>query len=306
MVAGSGRGKAGYKKIEFCGKQAARDGLRYFWIDSCCIDKSRIEELAEAISSKFRWYQNAAKCYVYLSDVSTAKRKASDQIPEFTWEPAFRTSSWFTRSWTLQELLAPVSVEFFSLEGKRLGDKKSLGQQIHEITGIAVQALQGTPLSHFSVAERMSWAQNRTSLREEDMAYSLLGIFDVYMPFIYGEGRQSAFRRLQEEIDKTSKNYDFDEPAATAAACRKAFLENRTPTINPERNEQRGLTAKLVLFCFCLMAVLLIIQTAHHKWESWLPVTQNSAQEGQKASEILGTESYRLGGTKTLSDVNRS
>ena len=190
MVAGSGRGKAGYKKIEFCGKQAARDGLRYFWIDSCCIDKSRIEELAEAISSKFRWYQNAAKCYVYLSDVSTAKQKASDQIPEFTWEPAFRTSSWFTRSWTLQELLAPVSVEFFSLEGKRLGDKKSLGQQIHEITGIAVQALQGTPLSHFSVAERMSWAQNRTSLREEDMAYSLLGIFDVHMPFIYGEGRQ--------------------------------------------------------------------------------------------------------------------
>jgi hypothetical protein len=141
----------------------------------------------------FRWYRNAVKCYVYLSDVST------------TCEPAFWASRWFKRGWTLQELLAPTSVEFFSREDKRLGDKRTLEQQIHEITGIAVSALQGSPLSQFGVDERLSWAENRQTAREEDEAYSLLGIFDVYMPLIYGEGRDNALVRLREEINKHSK-----------------------------------------------------------------------------------------------------
>ena len=121
-----------------------------------------------------------------------------------SWESAFRKSRWFTRGWTLQELIAPPSVEFFSSEGKRLGDKKSLERQIHEITGMAVQALQGRALSEFSVDERLSWAEKRETKREEDKAYSLLGIFDIYMPLIYGEGMDNAFRRLREEIDKCS------------------------------------------------------------------------------------------------------
>jgi hypothetical protein len=153
----------------------------------------------------FRWYQNAAKCYVYLSDISTTKRKASDQISESTWEPAFRASRWFTRGWTLQELLAPDSVEFFSKEGNRLGDKSTLERQIYEITGIAISALRGTTLSQFGVDERLSWAQNRETTRKEDLAYSLLGIFDVYMPLIYGEGRDKAFDRLRDEIEKPPK-----------------------------------------------------------------------------------------------------
>ena len=132
---GTSKSKAGYGKIQFCGEQARRDGLQYFWVDTCCIDKSNAVELQEAINSMFRWYQNAVQCYVYLSDVSTKKRKASDSSTESTWEPAFRSSKWFTRGWTLQELLAPgpALVKFFSREGDYLGDKRTLEQQINEI-----------------------------------------------------------------------------------------------------------------------------------------------------------------------------
>src|SRR5580704_6018880 len=122
----------------------------------------------------FRGYQNAAKCYVYLLDVSISKRKASNEFFEMTWESAFRASRWFTRGWTLQELLAPGSVVFFFKEGKRLGDKRTLEQQVHEITGIAISALQGAPLSQFGVDERLLWTEHRQTRREEDKAYSLL------------------------------------------------------------------------------------------------------------------------------------
>jgi hypothetical protein len=201
LTIGPRKTKAGYKKLRFCAQQAARDGLQHFWVDTCCIDKSNNTELSEAINSMFRWYRNAAKCYVYLSDVSTNDH---DQInlSLLSWESAFRKSRWFTRGWTLQELLAPPSVEFFCSKGKRLGDKRSLERQLHEITGIAVQALQGTPLSEFSFNDRLSWAKTRQTKREEDKAYSLLGIFNIHMPLIYGEGMASAFKRLQEEIDK--------------------------------------------------------------------------------------------------------
>src|ERR1700733_5828682 len=134
MMDGIGEDKPGHDKIRFCGERAKRDRLRFFWVDTCCIDKSNAVELQEAINSMFRWYQNAVKCYVYLSDVSTAKRKRSTSLSACDWESAFRASRWFTRGWTLQELLAPSSVEFFSQEGKRLGDKKTLERQIHEIT----------------------------------------------------------------------------------------------------------------------------------------------------------------------------
>lgn len=112
---------------------------------------------------------------------------------QWTWELAFQRSRWFTRGWTLQELIALTSVEFFSMEGERLGDKRSLERQIQEITGITAQALQGGTLSHFSVNERMSWAARRETKREEDAAYSLLGIFDIHMPLIYGEGRKVEY-----------------------------------------------------------------------------------------------------------------
>ncbi|XP_044721861.1 heterokaryon incompatibility protein (HET) domain-containing protein [Hirsutella rhossiliensis] len=171
--------------MEFCRNQAASDYLQYFWVDTCCIDKSNSTELSTAINSMFRWYQEATRCYVYLSDVSA---DASSAETLFAWESAFRKSKWFTRGWTLQELLAPSSVEFFSSQGQRLGDKKSLERQLHEITGIPVAALRGYPLSDFTLWERMSWARDRTTKIEEDKAYALLGIFEVNLPLIYGEG----------------------------------------------------------------------------------------------------------------------
>jgi Heterokaryon incompatibility protein (HET) len=205
MVNGSGRHKAGYEKIRFCGEQAARDGLQYFWVDSCCIKKSSDSELSESINSIFRWYQRAATCYVYVSDVSTRKRKERDEELENTWESAFRNSRWFMRGWTLQELLAPASVKFFSREGSLFGDKQSLKQQIHEVTAIPITGLLGRPLSEFGVEERMSWAEMRLTKREEDFAYCLLGLFDIHIPIIYGEGRANAVRRLRREIEELTK-----------------------------------------------------------------------------------------------------
>ena len=199
--------KLGYEKIQFCGNQAKHDHLIYFWVDSCCIDKSSSAELTEALNSMFRWYQNAAKCYVYLSDVSSAVGKC-DRSSHLLWESAFDRSLWFTRGWTLQELLAPSSVEFFSREGVWLGDKQSLKHRIVQITGIAVQALRGDSLLQFSVEERMAWAENRETTREEDQAYCLMGIFGVYLPVIYGEGKQNAKKRLQVEIQKVSKELE--------------------------------------------------------------------------------------------------
>jgi hypothetical protein len=198
---GDSKSKAGYNKIRFCGEQAARGRLKYFWVDTCCIDKPNSTELSEAINSMFRWYFNSVKCYVYLSDVSIGEDDTQQLEP--TWMQEFRTSRWFTRGWTLQELLAPASVEFFSSEGRRLGDKSSLKYQIHEITGIPVQALEGR-LSEFTIEERMLWAERRETKVKEDRAYSLLGIFGIHMPLIYGEGTENAFRRLLQEIKNAS------------------------------------------------------------------------------------------------------
>jgi Heterokaryon incompatibility protein (HET) len=205
MMDGTGMRKPGYDKIRFCGEQARRDDLQYFWIDTCCIDKSSSTELQEAINSMFRWYRNAAKCYVYLADVSRPALDADGRPSQLAWETSFRSSRWFTRGWTLQELVAPVLVGFFSKEGEHLGNKRSLERHIHEVTGIPIKALRGSPLYDFSVTERMAWTENRETTRKEDKAYSLLGIFDVHMPLIYGEGREKAFRRLRGKIEKASR-----------------------------------------------------------------------------------------------------
>jgi hypothetical protein len=201
LTEGTGKSKAGYRKLTFCANQALRDNLQFFWVDTCCIDKSSSAELSEAINSMFRWYQDAARCYVYLSDVSVDGSVGDDEFSQI-WKPAFKRSKWFTRGWTLQELIAPISVEFFSKEGRQLGNKRSLEQVISRITGIAVRALQGSPLSHFSVDERISWAAGRQTKRAEDAAYALLGIFDIHMSLIYGEGQQKAFERLRKKIDR--------------------------------------------------------------------------------------------------------
>jgi Heterokaryon incompatibility protein (HET) len=198
FVKGTGKDKTGYKKIFFCAEQTTRNGLRFFWVDTCCIDKSNAVELQHAINSMYRWYQNAVRCFTYLVDVP-------DLETDTDWELAFRSSRWFTRGWTLQELLAPKAVEFFSKDGRYVGSKDSLQLQIWEITGIPIKALEGKPLTEFTFTEVISWADQRNTRYEEDKVYSLLGMFGVFMPVNYGEGKEYAFRRLQEEIEKTHK-----------------------------------------------------------------------------------------------------
>jgi hypothetical protein len=196
------RSKAGWKKIQFCADQAAADGLQYFWIDTCCIDKKNAVELGAAINSMFRWYQNAMRCYVYLPDVSKPDNGLDGERP---WKEAFHRSRWFTRGWTLQELIAPTLVDFFSVEGQQLGTKLSLAAEIHEITDIPEKVLRGDALSNFSIRQQRSWAERRNTTVEEDGAYCLIGIFGVSMVPNYGEGRDHAFRRLEEEIHKLYK-----------------------------------------------------------------------------------------------------
>jgi hypothetical protein len=202
ILEGVGDTKAGAKKIRLCADQASKDGLQFFWIDTCCINRSSSVELSTAINSMFRRYRNAARCYVYLSDVSVDDSTESSQR---AWRLAFRRSRWFTRGWTLQELLAPASVEFFSAEWIRLGNKLSLGEEIRDVTGIPMQALRGTPLSQFSIEERLSWAAGRQTSIAEDAIYSLWGIFDVHLSPIYGEGREHAGMRFWEILEAENR-----------------------------------------------------------------------------------------------------
>ena len=226
LESNTGKEKAGYRKVLFCGEQAARDRIEHFWVDTCCIDKRDLAELSRSINSMFRWYRKAAKCYVFLSDVSTPGI-TNAEAHRSTWEAALRTSRWFSRGWTLQELIAPASVEFFSLQLQWLGDKRSLEQVIHDITGIPVGALQGEPLGNFSVVERMRWTKHRHTTEEEDSAYCLLGIFGVSMVPNYGEGKANALRRLRREIDETQYPDDIGWQQEETRLCTSMILIGR-------------------------------------------------------------------------------
>ena len=237
--------KAGRKKIELAKREARAGGLSYLWVDTCCIDKSSSTELAESINSMFRWYRKAQVCYVYLEDMPENTALWNDQPPCMVSEKTsfsgpvremcscsacssyaiLRRCKWFTRGWTLQELLAPCYVQFFAsswgnpigtLDRTHLmhsggadipGAKSTLfSRAIASITGIYEAALiSETPFEHYSVAQRMSWAASRNTTRVEDLAYCLLGIFDVNMPILYGEGGK-AFERLQLEIIRSSSD----------------------------------------------------------------------------------------------------
>ncbi|KAL9084379.1 MAG: hypothetical protein Q9165_008093 [Trypethelium subeluteriae] len=181
---GSEASKEGYEKIKGFASKAQLLGFKYCWVDTCCIDKRSSAELSESINSMYKWYQNAGECFAYLSDV-----------PELHWSK----SIWWSRGWTLQELLAPRHVIFYDCKWNDLGSKHELTNDIARTSGIAPEALRGIAPSEFSLHTRMSWASRRTTSRTEDLAYCLLGLFDVNMPLLYGEGSR-AFIRLQEEI----------------------------------------------------------------------------------------------------------
>ncbi|KAK5990741.1 Vegetative incompatibility protein HET-E-1 [Cladobotryum mycophilum] len=193
----------GWEKIRKSCQVAVSLRLDYIWIDTCCIDKASSAELSEAINSMFQWYEQAEVCIAFMDDVSSA-----DDL--FGSGSQFRRSRWFTRGWTLQELIAPSNLSFYSLGWEPLGTRSSLKGVIGDVTGIPGGVLESQAggrrarLEGISVAEKMSWAAKRVTTRPEDVAYCLLGIFDINMPLIYGEGRVKAFKRLQEEIIRST------------------------------------------------------------------------------------------------------
>ncbi|KNB04411.1 hypothetical protein FOXG_19287 [Fusarium oxysporum f. sp. lycopersici 4287] len=193
---------AGWFKIKNACRLTLSFGLSYVWIDTCCIDKSSSAELQEAINSMFKWYELANICFAYLADVSVyedIRMKGS----------SFRHCRWFKRGRTLQELLAPIEVAFYDQDWRPISTRGQTKDLIEVITGIRPLYLSRLPrderiyetLSRASVAERMSWMAKRETTRPEDLAYCLLGLFDINMPMLYGEGSK-AFQRLQEEIMK--------------------------------------------------------------------------------------------------------
>ncbi|KAF9474805.1 hypothetical protein BDN70DRAFT_769036, partial [Pholiota conissans] len=185
---------AGYKKLAgFCRTAWKEYGLALVWMDTICINKDSSSELDESIRSMYAWYERADICIVYLSETHT-----TTHIPDDTW---------FTRGWTLQELIAPKKLKFYSAEWNRLAqdnndDKKDpiILSFIEHATMLSSEELAGrlnVPLSR-----KMQWAASREVTREEDIAYSLMGIFDVSISIAYGEGVSRAFLRLLEEIMK--------------------------------------------------------------------------------------------------------
>ena len=182
----------GARKIKLTCQQAAHHGYSWAWIDTCCIDKSNSSELSEAINSMFRWYKRARECYVYLADI------------DFDQQDNFLRSRWWTRAWTLQELLAPKCVQFYDKHWRSICTKFDTAELIAKAMDIDIEVLRfPETMRDKSVAQRMSWAARRRATRAEDLAYSLLGIFQINMTMQYGEGME-AFVRMQKGIMRTT------------------------------------------------------------------------------------------------------
>lgn len=202
MRKGRFEGKKGYAKIKKCCEIALADHIDWAWIDTCCIDKGSSADLSEAINSMYKWYLRAKVCYAFISDVSRQEDLFGGERPR-----------WFTRGWTLQELIAPRQVVFFSRDWEKIGTRDSLSKEIATSTGIkpsyVLEDRYEIQKHGFSVAQRMSWVSTRRTSRNEDMAYCLMGLFEVNMPILYGEGSKKAFRRLQEEILRNSSDHSL-------------------------------------------------------------------------------------------------
>jgi hypothetical protein len=185
---------------------AQQQHFDYLWIDTCCIDKSSSEELRTALNSMLKWYRQAAVCYTFLND-STCSSASEDMFKSDRADRQGQVSEWFERGWTLQELLAPRKMEFYNKNWGRMGTRHELATLIAKVTGISTAYLvdakdAGHGRAAFreaSVATKMSWMAGRVTRDVEDIAYSLLGIFNVNLTPRYGEGIK-AFARLQEAI----------------------------------------------------------------------------------------------------------
>lgn len=227
--------KPGYAKVIRTCQRSKEDGFLYTWVDSCCIDKTSSSELNEAINTMYRWYQQAEVCYALLSDLDTG---GSD----YAIETSLPKCRWFTRGWCLQELIAPRRIDFFDMHWNKIGSRMDLMSVISQITNIDEDLLvDNNRIDSVPVARRMSWAAMRVTTREEDMAYCLIGIFDVNMPMIYGEGSK-AFMRLQEEIIKKSNDLSIFAFLNTPIDC-EPVLDLGSDTIDDQSRQYCNLFA---------------------------------------------------------------
>ncbi|KAK5112056.1 hypothetical protein LTR85_011637 [Meristemomyces frigidus] len=198
---------AGFQKIEsFCKFLTERvlpeERLEWCWVDTCCIDRRSSSELSEAVNSMAAWYAGSQLCVAYLSDVPSQKTIAEAAVMDYVKE-----SEWFSRGWTLQELLFSAELVFCDSEWDEIHglDKNSVegSAQISTITGIPDHCIQKPDIIyHHCVADKMSWAALRETTRVEDEAYCLLGLFNINMPLLYGEGSKAFFRLQREIIDR--------------------------------------------------------------------------------------------------------
>ena len=284
-----GRNKKGWIKITKCCELAKSHGWDYVWIDTCCIDKSSSAELSEAINSMFEWYASAGVCYVYLSDVTSVTSQEGSVVGQ-TMMGSFLKSEWFRRGWTLQELLAPARMMFLDYKWSPIGNKQSLSTKIAKATHIAKDHL--FDFSTASIAQKMSWASERRTTRAEDEAYSLLGLFGVHMPLLYGEGK-NAFLRLQLEILKISEDVSIlawsGPPSGNVLAGGVIdFMDagHITPMAQPSHQPSlqmtsRGLVAEIMLHLHTNGQYHVPLEVDDSQVPSWIALTLTATSDGR-------------------------
>lgn len=220
----------------FC-KKALKHGYNFVWIDTCCIDKSSSAELSESINSMYRWYESAGACYVHLADVLKNELTPMFEQPKLT---NGKVPVWFTRGWTLQELLAPSKVIFYDRDWQRLGSRKELAKEIHRFTRIPTTALCGKDPREFSHDDRWSWSEGRETTKTEDKVYSMLGLFNIFIGANYGEGQTNALMRAKRAIAEIQK-YEVDDTHSRHAVSEyaKELQNKKRKSPNPKRSAGR-------------------------------------------------------------------
>lgn len=288
----------GWSKVRDCCRLARTRHISYVWVDTCCIDKTSSSELSEAINSMYQWYEEARECYVYLSDVRAPNLSSQE------YQDQFSRSAWFTRGWTLQELIAPKTVLFWNKHWKYLGSKDALYSYLEDITGIDADVLSGKlKPSQCTVSQRMSWAARRFTTRPEDRAYCLIGLFNVNMPMLYGEG-EKAFRRLQKEIMESSDDHtifawrseNFAKPVLAHSPSCFLGLEHMTQLLPFNDTTQgfalsnAGLSIELYLIPWAMNTYLAPLRCGYPKVSS--ENTRNSLRGYSRACLFLQQTSH--------------